>query len=242
MRLPIASAIRGPGNRRPVVVCPRPAMLMYFIRHKWVSAMPARRNCPSAQPSVDGSVIIGVVGARDGKANVSVLPEQMPLRSVVHLIPDNIRATEVLRFAAPCAERHCSHFSELASRIVARLPAVVHHLSRCTLRPSCRRWFQEGPAACYRCPEIVTEPFLPSELMQEIAAPVLQREISTMSEVELNPQPLPPKVDLGLLTEAVTSSVRNALEARAATSNTPQVFRNPRLVIGVIIEPQALTE
>jgi hypothetical protein len=60
---------------------------------------------------------------------------------------------------------------------------------------------------------------------------------------ELNPQPLPPKVvDLGQLTEAVTASVRSALEDRPATANTPQVFRSPRIIIGVIIEPQALAQ
>ena len=50
-----------------------------------------------------------------------------------------------------------------------------------------------------------------------------------MSENQLNPQPLPPgaKVDLGELTQAVTEAVRNALEARPATANTPPVFRNP---------------
>lgn len=56
----------------------------------------------------------------------------------------------------------------------------------------------------------------------------------------LNPQPLPPGVDLGRLTEVVTASVRNALEERAATAATPAVFRNPRIIIGIIIEPPAL--
>jgi hypothetical protein len=61
-----------------------------------------------------------------------------------------------------------------------------------------------------------------------------------MTETQLNPQPLPPaKVDLGNLTEAVTTSVRNALEARAATRSTPPVFRNPRITVGIIIEPSA---
>jgi hypothetical protein len=59
---------------------------------------------------------------------------------------------------------------------------------------------------------------------------------------ELNPQPIPPKVDLGQLTEAVTASVRSALEERPVTSSTPQVFRNPRIIIGIIIEPQALAQ
>jgi hypothetical protein len=54
---------------------------------------------------------------------------------------------------------------------------------------------------------------------------------------ELNPQPLPPKIDLADLTEAVTASVRRALEARAATPTTPASFRNPRIIIGLILEP-----
>jgi hypothetical protein len=60
-----------------------------------------------------------------------------------------------------------------------------------------------------------------------------------MSENLLNPQPLPPgtKVDLGELTQAVTEAVRNALEARPATANTPPVFRNPHIIIGIIIDP-----
>lgn len=60
-----------------------------------------------------------------------------------------------------------------------------------------------------------------------------------MSENQLNPQPLPPgaRVDLGQLTEAVTEAVRNALESRPATSNTPPVFRNPHIIIGIIIDP-----
>ena len=60
-----------------------------------------------------------------------------------------------------------------------------------------------------------------------------------MAQDELNPQPLPPSVDLGQLTEAVTASVRKALEQRPATEATAQVFKNPRIIIGIIMEPQA---
>ncbi|WP_323120840.1 hypothetical protein [Burkholderia alba] len=51
-----------------------------------------------------------------------------------------------------------------------------------------------------------------------------------------------PKVDLGQLTEAVTASVRNALEERAPTEATARVFRNPRIIIGIIMEPQSVSE
>jgi hypothetical protein len=81
----------------------------------------------------------------------------------------------VVRLASPCAERCCGHFSDnrctLASRIVGRLPEVVERLPACALRPSCRWWHQEGPAACHRCPQIVTEPFRATDLMLEVASP-----------------------------------------------------------------------
>lgn len=63
-----------------------------------------------------------------------------------------------------------------------------------------------------------------------------------MSQADLNPQPLPPRVDLAELTEAVTVSIRRALEEREVGGRTPALFRNPRIVIGVIIEPQTLAE
>jgi hypothetical protein len=47
-------------------------------------------------------------------------------------------------------------------------------------------------------------------------------------------------VDLGTLTEVVTTSVRRALEEHAATAATPELFRNPRVIVGIIIEPAFL--
>jgi hypothetical protein len=131
--------------------------------------------CPSAQPTDDGSVVIGIVGRQDAAPQVSNLSKPVPLQSVAYLIPDSIPATEVLRFAAPCAERRCAHFSDdrctLASRIVARLPAVLDRVRSCAIRPSCRWWHQEGAAACHRCPQIITEPFATTDLMREVATP-----------------------------------------------------------------------
>lgn len=134
-------------------------------------------SCPSAQPGQTARAVIGVVGRKGGRPHVSMLPQSISLDSVAHLIPDSIPVTEVLRLGAPCAERHCSHFYNqrctLASRIVSRLPAVVDRLVPCALRPSCRWWRQEGPAACHRCPQIVTEPLHASEVMRELAIPAV---------------------------------------------------------------------
>ncbi|GAC1486785.1 MAG: hypothetical protein NVS2B11_12540 [Acetobacteraceae bacterium] len=56
-----------------------------------------------------------------------------------------------------------------------------------------------------------------------------------MAVNEVNPQPLPP-VQLGALTTEVTRAVQAALEQRSAGGT--EVFRNPRLIIGLILEPQ----
>jgi hypothetical protein len=63
-----------------------------------------------------------------------------------------------------------------------------------------------------------------------------------MSQADLNPQPLPPRVDLAELTEAVTASIRRALEEREVGARTASVFRNPRIIVGIILEPQTLAE
>ena len=54
----------------------------------------------------------------------------------------------------------------------------------------------------------------------------------------MSTQPEPSaSVDLGDLTDVVTKSVRRALEEHEITAATPAVFRNPRIIVGFIIEP-----
>jgi hypothetical protein len=82
---------------------------------------------------------------------------------------------EVFRFAAPCMKAGCVHFQgnacSLAARVVQLLPEVTDKIPRCAIRPSCRWWRQEGVAACYRCPQVVTENYNPSDEMQAAAKP-----------------------------------------------------------------------
>jgi hypothetical protein len=134
-------------------------------------------TCPSAQPGLDGARIIGVV-RRDGDGadvRVQTLARSLPVESLIHLVPAELRPTEVLRFGAPCAGDACAHFDgascQLASRIVARLPVVVDALKPCTIRATCRWFHQERGAACRRCPQVVTEPYGSTELMAEVAEP-----------------------------------------------------------------------
>ena len=51
-------------------------------------------------------------------------------------------------------------------RIVQQLPTVVETLPACQIRSSCRWWLQEGKAACYRCPQMVTNDGYSSKIIQ----------------------------------------------------------------------------
>jgi hypothetical protein len=141
-----------------------------------VTSDPAKARCPSAQPEQPDAEIIGIVRREKGEAAVEPLPHALPLGALIDLVPATLRPTEVLRFSAPCAENACAHYHsgtcQLAKRIVSELPAVSNRLKPCAIRPTCRWFGQEGPAACHRCSQIITEPYTTTESMRKIAQPV----------------------------------------------------------------------
>jgi hypothetical protein len=131
--------------------------------------------CPSAQPCMEGSVVLGVVGGTVEEPQVAYLNKPLPVTEDVLALTGPVTPTEVIRFAAPCAAHACQHFDgakcRLATRVVNLLPMAVDRLPPCHLRPKCRWWRQEGRAACMRCPIIVTETIGPSDLMRMTADP-----------------------------------------------------------------------
>jgi hypothetical protein len=89
------------------------------------------------------------------------------------------RPAEVLRVAAPCMGGGCVHFDgsncKLAARVTSMLDPVVSGPPRCTIRPSCRWFRQEGRAACLRCPQVITELRQGTDLQRQVAgAPITQ--------------------------------------------------------------------
>jgi len=131
--------------------------------------------CPSAQPEMVGSVVLGVVGGTVNEPRVAYLSEPLPVTDELLALSSPVKPTEIFRFAAPCEGNACQHFDgsncRLATRIVQLLPAVVEVLPPCRLRPNCRWWQQEGKAACVRCPQIVTQIYHPSEQQRQAANP-----------------------------------------------------------------------
>jgi len=55
--------------------------------------------------------------------------------------------------------------------MVNNLPVVEDNLLACAIRRDCRWWLQEGKSACLRCPQVVTDNYMPTELFREVAKP-----------------------------------------------------------------------
>jgi hypothetical protein len=134
--------------------------------------------CPSAQPEEPDARVFGVfVGTPGADGRVGYLTEAQPATPEILAASGPVRPTEVMRIAAPCMGGGCVHFKgsncQLAARVAAMLDPVVSGLPRCAIRPSCRWFRQEGRAACFRCPQVVTDLRDGTELQRAVAAPEL---------------------------------------------------------------------
>jgi hypothetical protein len=130
-------------------------------------------RCPSAQPGMEDLQVLGVVSGSGEDARVSYVNAHVPATEDVLAMTAPLPPAQVLRLAAKCEEKRCTHFDgtdcRLASRIVAALAPVIEKLPPCAIRPTCRWHIQEGAAACYRCPQIVTNEADRSEAMAAVA-------------------------------------------------------------------------
>jgi hypothetical protein len=124
-----------------------------------------RPLCPSARPETEGSRIFGVVVGSVAAPFVRMLDDPVPAPPDLDARLGGIAATEVMRFAAPCACNRCRHFNGgvcgIGRRMVEELAPVTDGLPTCAIRPECRWWRQEGRAACLRCRQVVTDSYDP---------------------------------------------------------------------------------
>jgi hypothetical protein len=131
--------------------------------------------CPSAEPSMAGSVAFGIVGGTADEPHLRHLEQLLPVTEELLSLSGPVRPTEVFRFAAPCACNACPNFQDsqcsLATRLVKWLPEVTETLPPCQVRPHCRWWHEHGKAACLRCPQVVTDNYNPTEQMRLASDP-----------------------------------------------------------------------
>lgn len=131
-------------------------------------------QCPSAMEGNDDPLVFGVVGGTADRPQVAYLNGLQPLSPEIEALCSPATPAEVLRIATPCVRYRCENFENekctLAQRIVQILPCVVESVPACKLRPDCRWWVQEGPAACLRCPQVVRTPSRLTDEQQRVAA------------------------------------------------------------------------
>ena len=117
--------------------------------------------CPSAQLNMPEAQVLGVLERTPAGPRLSYLNANLEVSHEVLRSTEPVPPLRVLRIAARCEEGRCAHYDgqscTLASRIVRTLEEVVSALPPCIVRRSCRWFIEQGPAACRRCPQIVTE-------------------------------------------------------------------------------------
>jgi hypothetical protein len=119
-------------------------------------------TCPSAPPEA-GSVLLGVVAAPGQivyiTPNPPVTSQMLDTFQKNGIVPENR-----LRFAGPCMEHRCMQWAGNRCGLIDR---VVEHfgpgadedpLPKCGIRSTCRRFAQQGRAACESCPEVIRKP------------------------------------------------------------------------------------
>jgi hypothetical protein len=130
--------------------------------------------CPSAEPDMADATVFGVqTGNLEDGLRVGYLTEAQPVTADILAATGEALPTQVLRVAAPCMGNGCKHFDgsgcQLAARVASLMEPVVSKLPRCAIRPTCRWFYQEGPAACLRCPQVVTDLATGTDLQREVA-------------------------------------------------------------------------
>jgi hypothetical protein len=134
--------------------------------------------CPSARPEWGDTIVFGVITGTKDEPNVTYLKESQPVTDELIELAKPVTPTEVFRIAGTCATNQCQHFDgancSLAQRVVDKLPIIEANLPPCAIRRDCRWWLQEGKAACYRCPQVITDNYSPTELVREVAQPPIR--------------------------------------------------------------------
>jgi hypothetical protein len=117
-------------------------------------------SCPSAQPGMTDARIFGIVSGTPEAPRVAYLKREAEVGPELLAELGDIEPTRVFRYAARCENGKCAQYEGgrcgLAQRIADMLPPVVDALPSCQIRPTCRWHHEIGPAACMRCPQVMT--------------------------------------------------------------------------------------
>jgi hypothetical protein len=117
--------------------------------------------CPSA-PCKPDAFLLGIVLA-NGKVGLLDGPLKID-DEFVQIANRGRRPEKRFRFASPCLKSCCQQWNDGRCTVIDRCsietpsrdyPAA--HLPDCPIRPQCRWFHQNGPAACGICADVVTD-------------------------------------------------------------------------------------
>lgn len=133
--------------------------------------------CPSAEPDGVGATVFGLVVGTADRPETAYLDTPQAVTPELLALADPVSPTEMFRFAARCIRNGCAHYDgprdrcRFGEKTVRLAPVVVHRLPACAIRASCRWWYQEGSAACQRCPQVVRTCLTGSPEVRQAADP-----------------------------------------------------------------------
>jgi hypothetical protein len=122
------------------------------------------RLCPSARCEPD-AILVGLV-TPDGRVGY-IRPELRIDEEFVAVARSGRDPEKRFRFSQPCVECRCEHWSGSACGLIERVldspearaeAAESPAIPRCSIRPRCRWFAEQGTRACAVCPLVVTEP------------------------------------------------------------------------------------
>lgn len=121
-------------------------------------------TCPSARAE-PGALLLGVAGP-DGRIKHLGTPLKVDAAFLDRAAAQGDPEAR-MRFAAPCQEGVCGHWTGEKCGLIERVFAEIDQaaadprtgtLPRCVLRAKCRWYDQEGRAACLACDLVVRTP------------------------------------------------------------------------------------
>lgn len=119
----------------------------------------ADKACPSARAE-PGNLLYGRVnGGVVERLGMPLVVDQSFIDSVSVNGPPEQR----FRFAGQCLESGCGQWTGTTCGVIERVLAELAPdagpapLPRCAIRPTCRWYDQEGPAACGACTHVITD-------------------------------------------------------------------------------------
>lgn len=119
-----------------------------------------RKTCPSSVCK-EGSNLIGIIN-KDGIVDLLSVPITVD-KEFIEIASQGRRPEIRFRFSGRCVEGACKQWTGTTCGVIENVLDIVEEgqkvksLPSCGIRSTCRWFHQEGAAACYVCPLIITD-------------------------------------------------------------------------------------